>query len=82
MNAGTGADHTILEIAEMVKATIGFDGPIITDPSKPDGTPRKLMDVSLIKKHGWTSKIPLREGIVKTYSLFLEELENGTLREK
>ena len=82
INAGTGVDHTIREIAEMVKATVGFEGAIETDPSKPDGTPRKLMDVSLLKEQGWISKIPLKEGIEMTYKLFLKELEKGNLRER
>ncbi len=82
INAGTGVDHTIREIAELVKATLGFEGAIETDPSKPDGTPRKLMDVSLLKEQGWTSKIPLKQGIEMTYQLFLQELEKGTLRER
>ncbi len=82
LNAGTGVDHSIMEIAEMVKAVIGFEGAIATDPSKPDGTPRKLMDVSRLTESGWTSKIPLREGIERTYSLFLQEREKGQLRER
>jgi GDP-L-fucose synthase len=82
INAGTGVDHTIREIAELVTATVGFEGAIETDPSKPDGTPRKLMDVSLLKEQGWTSKIPLKQGIEMTYQLFLQELEKGTLRER
>ena len=82
INAGTGVDHTIREIAELVKATVGFEGAIETDPSKPDGTPRKLMDVSLLKEQGWTSKISLKQGIEMTYQLFLQELEKGTLRER
>ena len=82
INAGTGVDHTIREIAEMVKATVGFEGAIETDPSKPDGTPRKLMDVSLLEEQGWASKIPLKQGIEMTYKLFLEELEKGNLRER
>jgi len=82
INAGTGVDHTIREIAEMVKATVGFEGAIETDPSKPDGTPRKLMDVSLLEEQGWTSKIPLKQGIEMTYKLFLGELEKGNLRER
>jgi GDP-L-fucose synthase len=75
INAGTGVDHTIREIAELVKATVGFEGTIETDPSKPDGTPRKLMDVSLLKEQGWSSKVPLEQGIEMTYQLFLQELD-------
>ena len=82
MNAGTGVEHTIREIAELVKATIGFEGALETDSSKPDGTPRKLMDSSLLRKEGWTSNIPLQKGIEMTYPLFLEELEKGCLRER
>lgn len=82
MNAGTGVDHTILEIAEMVKATIGFEGRIETDPSKPDGTPRKLMDSNRLEGQGWTSTISLKNGIEMTYPLFLEELRKGSLRER
>ena len=82
VNAGTGVDHTIMEIAEIVKAAVGFQGRIETDPSKPDGTPRKLMDVSLIKGNGWQASIPLEEGIRSTYQSFLEELASGSLRER
>ncbi|MEM9159383.1 MAG: GDP-L-fucose synthase [Verrucomicrobiota bacterium] len=82
MNAGTGVDHSIMQIAELVKETVGFEGEILTDPSKPDGTPRKLMDVSLLAGQGWKSKIPLEEGIKMTYPLYLEEREKGLLRSK
>ena len=82
VNAGTGVDHTIMEIAEMVKAAVGFQGRIETDPSKPDGTPRKLMDVSLLSEKGWQASIPLKEGIRRTYQTFLEEIASGFLRER
>ncbi len=72
----------ILEIAEMVKAAVGYEGAIENDPSKPDGTPRKLMDSSLLEETGWSSKIPLKDGIRMTYSLFLDELADGSLRER
>lgn len=81
-NAGTGVDHTIMEIAEMVRATVGFQGGIETDPSKADGTPRKLMDVSLLSETGWQASIPLEEGIRMTYQTFLEENASGSLRER
>lgn len=80
VNAGTGVDHTILEIAEMVRNVVGFNGRITTDPSKPDGTPRKLLDVTLLKEHGWESAIPLERGIEDTYKIFLQEEERGVLR--
>ena len=81
-NAGTGVDHTIMEIAEMVRSAVGFQGGIQTDPSKPDGTPRKLMDVSLLSETGWQASIPLEEGIRMTYQTFLEENASGSLRER
>tara|TARA_B100000212_G_scaffold342577_1_gene330797 strand:- start:4881 stop:5831 length:951 start_codon:yes stop_codon:yes gene_type:complete len=80
LNAGTGVDHSIMEIAEIVKRVVGFVGEIKTDSSKPDGTPRKLLDVSLLKKHGWSSRIPLEKGIANTYELYLQERESGNLR--
>lgn len=80
INAGTGIDHSIMEIAEIVKKTVGFVGNIRTDPGKPDGTPRKLLDVSLLNRHGWSSRIPLEKGIAGTYKLYLEERESGLLR--
>ena len=80
INAGTGVDHSIMEIAEIVKRVVGFEGEIKTDPSKPDGTPRKLLDVSLLKKHGWSSGIPLEKGIADTYEWYLKERESGNLR--
>ncbi len=82
VNAGTGVDHTIMEIAEMVKTVVGFQGGIETDPSKLDGTPRKLMDVSLLSETGWQARIPLEEGIRMTYQTFLEEKASGSLRER
>jgi GDP-L-fucose synthase len=80
INAGTGLDHSIMEIAEMVKRTVGFAGEIKTDPTKPDGTPRKLLDVSLLKEHGWSSRIPLEKGVADTYESYLQEQESGLMR--
>ncbi|MBP52540.1 MAG: GDP-fucose synthetase [Opitutae bacterium] len=73
INAGTGIDHSIMEIAELVKDTIGFNGEIKTDPSKPDGTPRKLLDISLLREIGWKPKISLKTGIQQTYAHFIQE---------
>ena len=80
INAGTGVDHSIMEIAEIVKRVVGFEGEIKTDPSKPDGTPRKMLDVSLLKKHGWSSGIHLEKGITDTYEWYLQERESGNLK--
>lgn len=82
MNAGTGVDHTIRQIAELVAETVGFKGEIVHDLSKPDGTPKKLLNVSLLRGLGWSSRIALEEGIGMTYPLFLEELERGGMRAK
>jgi GDP-L-fucose synthase len=65
VNVGVGTDVTILELAELVAKTVGYEGEIITDPSKPDGTPRKLMDVSKLNAQGWKAKVSLEEGIAK-----------------
>jgi GDP-L-fucose synthase len=72
LNIGTGEDITIKELAEMIKEIIGFKGEIIYDSTKPDGTSRKLLDVSRINGLGWRSKIDLEEGIKKTYEWFLK----------
>ena len=80
INAGTGIDHSIMEIAEIVKRTVGFTGDIKTDPTKPDGTPRKLLDVSLLKSQGWSSRIPLEKGIADTYESYLLERKSGEMR--
>lgn len=71
INIGTGEDLRIKELAELVKEIVGFEGEIIWDTSKPDGTPRKLLDVSKIKSLGWQPKIPLEEGIRKTYEWYV-----------
>ena len=76
INAGTGKDITIEELAETVQDVTGHKGKIEWDSSKPDGTPRKLMDVSRINELGWKADIGLREGIEKTYDWFLANIES------
>ncbi|MDT0647423.1 GDP-L-fucose synthase [Zunongwangia sp. F260] len=71
-NIGTGKDLTIKELAELIQKTVGHTGEIIWDSSKPDGTPRKLMDVSKLAEEGWQSSTSLKEGIQKTYEWFLK----------
>jgi GDP-L-fucose synthase len=78
-NVGSGADLTIKELAELIQRIVGHTGEIIWDKSKPDGTPRKLMDVSKMAGEGWKSKIALEDGIRSTYRWFLENSE--TLKE-
>ncbi|MGA7722292.1 MAG: GDP-L-fucose synthase [Ignavibacteriaceae bacterium] len=72
INVGTGEDLTIGELALLVADVVGFKGKIVYDKSKPDGTPRKLMDVSRINSLGWKYKTPLRQGIEQTYAWFLK----------
>jgi GDP-L-fucose synthase len=80
VNVGFGSDVTIKELAETVRDVTGFKGELKWDTSKPDGTPRKLMDSSTIRATGWEPKISLREGIEKTYAAFIQELATGKLR--
>lgn len=80
INVGTGTDVSIRELTETVAAVTGFAGRIVWDPTKPDGTPRKLMDVTRLSALGWRARIPLREGIERTYASFLAEQAAGTLR--
>ena len=75
-NIGSGKDITIKELAETIQKVTGHQGEIIWDTEKPDGTPRKLMDVSKMKALGWEYKTELKEGIEKTYSWYLENIEN------
>ena len=75
-NIGTGSDLTIKELAETIQKTVGHQGEVLWDSSKPDGTPRKLMDVSKMKKEGWEAKIQLKNGIKDTYKWFLENIKN------
>jgi GDP-L-fucose synthase len=75
INIGTGKDITIKELAEKIKNQIGYEGEISWDSSKPDGTPRKLMDVSRINNFGWEAQISLENGISDTYCWFLENID-------
>ncbi|EHM09304.1 nucleoside-diphosphate-sugar epimerase [Thermanaerovibrio velox DSM 12556] len=74
VNVGSGEDIPISELAEMVKRVVGFRGAIWWDTSKPDGTPRKLLDVSKIRSMGWEPSIKLEDGLRDTYSWFLENI--------
>jgi len=73
INVGSGEDISILELTRIVARTVGFDGEIITDTSKPDGTPRKLMSGDRLKSMGWQSATELSEGIAATYQWFLQQ---------
>lgn len=76
INVGSGTDISILELAELVARITGFEGEIRTDPTKPDGTPRKLMDVSRLRNLGWEAQIGLEEGVAETYRWFLDNYSN------
>ncbi|WP_085810397.1 GDP-L-fucose synthase [Sphingomonas sp. TZW2008] len=73
VNVGSGSDVTIFELAQMVCDAIGFTGRIVTDPTKPDGTPRKLMDSALLTNQGWHRRIALPDGIASAYAAFLRD---------
>jgi GDP-L-fucose synthase len=72
INVGCGEDVTIRELAETVCDVLGFEGTLEFDPTKPDGTPRKLLDIQKIKSLGWSPKIPLRDGIADAYDWFIK----------
>ena len=75
INVGTGKDCTIRELANTIARAVGYQGDILWDTSKPDGTPRKLLDVSLLKRLGWQYSVELDEGIERTYQWFLQNQE-------
>lgn len=76
INVGVGEDVTIAELAETVRKVVGYEGRIVYDTSKPDGTPRKLLDVSRLNALGWRASTPLQEGIQRTYRCYLENRES------
>ena len=81
VNLGCGIDISIVDLARLVMKTVGYEGELTFDTSKPDGTPRKLTDISKIKATGWAPKIPIEEGVPMAYQSFLDEQAAGTLRE-
>jgi GDP-L-fucose synthase len=80
VNIGVGADITILALAELIREVVGFEGALSFDATRPDGTPRKLVDVSKINQLGWRATIDLRAGITATYAWFEDALALGTAR--
>ncbi len=79
INIGTGEDISIIDLANLIKNVTGFNGKIATNPAKPDGTPRKLMDITKLKNIGWTASISLKDGIEKVY---LELLQSNVFYSK
>ena len=73
VNVGTGTDVTIGELAELVRRTTGFGGEVVWDGTKPDGTPRKLLDVSRMKALGWSASVGLEEGLERTYEWYVAQ---------
>jgi GDP-L-fucose synthase len=80
MNIGTGEEITIKDLALLIKEVTGFNGTIEFDASKPDGTPRKLMDSGRLHSLGWKSSVSLKEGLIKTYQYFQEEVERKVVK--
>lgn len=80
VNVGTSTDVSIMELAKLVASTVGYEGQILPDPSKPDGTPRKLTDTSLLQATGWHPTVELEDGLKLAYSDFLAGSAKGTLR--
>jgi GDP-L-fucose synthase len=80
INIGTGQDVTIRELAETMAEITGYDGRLSFDTSKPDGTPRKLLDVSRLTALGWSARVSLREGLERTYQWYQSESVNAILR--
>ncbi|MEC8291321.1 MAG: NAD-dependent epimerase/dehydratase family protein, partial [Pseudomonadota bacterium] len=74
VNLGTGSDITVKELAELVKNTVGFAGMLKFNPTKPDGTPRKLLDTTLINNLGWQAEIPLTDGLSDAFKWYLDNL--------
>jgi GDP-L-fucose synthase len=79
VNVGTGTDVTIAELAELVAGAVGYRGDIVFDPTRPDGTPGKLLDVSTITALGWHPRIGLADGIASTYKWFLDNQGSARL---
>jgi GDP-L-fucose synthase len=80
INIGTGKDVSIAEFAKLVAKVVGFEGEIVFDTSKPDGTPRKLLDVTRANSLGWRHQIELEDGLSQTYDWFVPALRNGEIR--
>ena len=74
INVGTGKELTIRELADLIVRVMGFDGEVVWDSSKPDGTPRKLIDVSKLHSLGWTHKVEIEEGVEKLYAWYRQSL--------
>ena len=81
INVGSGVDQSLLEVANMIRDTVGYKGKIVFDATKPDGTPRKLLDVSRIRAIGWSPTVELRDGLALSYAAYIKAKKAGKLRE-
>jgi len=82
VNVGCGTDQSIGEVAGIIRDAVSYRGRLVFDPSKPDGTPRKLLDISRIRNLGWAPTVDLRTGIARAYAAFLESEREGRLRQR
>jgi GDP-L-fucose synthase len=80
INVGTGKDLEIGKFAELMSRVVGYEGQVLYDSTKPDGTPRKLLDVSKIHSYGWNHRIELEDGLRQTYKWFIDSLQRGKVR--
>jgi GDP-L-fucose synthase len=80
INIGSGEEVSVRELALLIKGVVGFEGELLFDTAKPDGTPRKLCDVSKIHALGWKHTLGLKDGVVGTYAWYLENVCSGTRR--
>lgn len=80
INVGSGVDLSIKELAELIAETVGFTGEILWDATKPDGTPKKQLNVDKLKSLGWSASVPLRRGIQETVKIFTEQLDSSLVR--
>ncbi len=75
MNVGWGEDITVRDLAELIGSVVGYSGELMFDRSRPDGTPRKLLDIGRLTALGWRAKIPLESGLESTYTWFLQNID-------
>jgi GDP-L-fucose synthase len=80
VNVGSGFDISIIELARLVARVVGFPGRVVTDSTKPDGTPRKLLDIDKLVSLGWQPRIALADGLANTYSWFLCDSEDARIK--
>ncbi|MBT3709423.1 MAG: hypothetical protein HOG19_08265 [Gammaproteobacteria bacterium] len=78
LNVGSGVECSILELAELISDVVGYQGEIVFDSSKPEGVPRKLLDVTKLTRLGWEYSVELEAGLIKTYSWYIENIADSS----